>query len=185
MEDLGRGSLEKPASVLHGSPRGDIKEFIPRVSLGSGEAFGPQVYASNDPAVAAMFTADVDGPWSTGSVGEVLYAIIPGTRESFVERDRGGYIYELPGGTFSSDPRRGMGKREWASPVAVTPTKVTKVPSSLNAMVEAGVQVYFVPAELYEKMRATDSPNWKFLIGLESENLRRGVNVRELREPEE
>lgn len=171
---------EGPEFVFHGSPCGDIQEFSPRVSLGSGEPHGALVYASNDRAVAAMFTADVGGPWSTGSVGDTLYAIIPKSRKDFVARDRGGFIYQLPGGTFSSDRSRGMGSREWASPVAVVPVSVSRVPSSLDAMIEHGVQVYFVDPELYRQMLASERPNWTFLAELESENQRRGQNVREL-----
>jgi hypothetical protein len=173
---------ERPAYVFHGSPRGDIAEFTPRVSHGSGEAYGPQVYASDDLATAAMFTANVGRSWSTGSVGGTLYAVIPMSREEFLGRDGGGYIYRLPGETFSTERGRGMGDREWASPVAVTPVDVTYVPSSLDAMVESGVQVYFVTPELYEQMRGSDQPNWMYLKDVESENQRRGMNVRELGE---
>ena len=171
---------EKPDFVFHGSPRGDIQEFVPRVSLGSGEAFGPQVYASDDLAVATMFTANVGGSWSTGKVGEILYAIIPLSREDFLARDKGGYIYKLPGQTFGSERGRGMGDREWASPVAVNPAEVNKVDSSLDAMIAAGVQVYFVDPVAYEEMLKTDEPSWVFLKDFESENFRRGANFKPL-----
>lgn len=127
-----------------------------------------------------MFTANVGRSWSTGKVGDVLYAIIPLTREEFLSRDTGGFIYQIPGETFSSEPGRGMGDREWASPVAVRPSGVEKISSSLDAMIDAGVQVYFVDPASYEEMLKNDDPSWVFLKDFESENFRRGVNFKPL-----
>lgn len=182
MENLEKiKSPEKPEFVYHGSPRADIGEFVPRVSMGSGEEYGPQVYASNDLATASMFMADVGKSWSTGEVNGVLYAIIPLPREEFIERDKGGFLYKLSGETFSSDPKRGMGEKEWASSVPVKPIEVKKIESALDAMIESGVQVYFVTDEQYKEMQSSEKRNWEFLKELRSENEERGVNVRSLK----
>lgn len=173
--------MDKPEFVYHGSPRGDIEEFIPRISLGSGEAYGTQVYASNDLATASMFMADVGKPWSTGDVNGILYAIIPLTKEEFIQRDKGGFIYKLSGETFTSDPQRGMGEKEWASPVSVKPIEVRKIDSVLDAIVENGVQVYFVTDEQYGDMQSSEEPKWKSLLKLRSENQVRGVNIKSLK----
>jgi hypothetical protein len=49
---------EKPPFLYHGSPKGDIEEFIPRVSSGTGDNFGARVYASPHVETACMFMAD-------------------------------------------------------------------------------------------------------------------------------
>lgn len=175
-------SPESPEFVYHGSPKADIAEFVPRISMGSGEEYGPQVYASNDLATASIFMADVGKSWSAGEVNGVLYVIIPHTKESFLERDKGGFLYKLPGATFSSDPKRGMGEKEWASPVSVKPVEVKKIDSALDAMIEHGVQVYFVTDEQYTEIKSSGKPSWMSLIDLRSENMEREVNVKILEE---
>jgi len=160
---------KKPEFVYHGSPKGDIKEFIPLTSPGTGDAYGPQIYASDSEAVASMFMADVGKSWSTGEKDDKPYAIIPMNKSDFVKRDKGGFVYKLPGETFFSDPERGMGVNEWASSVAVKPTEVTRVDSTFDAMIENGVQVYFVSDELYKEMEASGKPKWKFLNELQPE----------------
>jgi hypothetical protein len=170
-----------PKFVYHGSPNGEIKEFTPRVSLGTGEKYGPQVYASDNKITAKMFMADVGRSWSTGkTANNTLYAIIPLSRKEFVKKDKGGFLYTLPGKTFSSDPNRGMGNEEWASPVAVKPIEVNKFDSVLDAMIDDGVQVYFVSDELYKEMISSGKPKYEFLKEITSENQYRNLNIKSL-----
>ncbi len=174
--------MERPKFVFHGSPKGDIEEFIPRISMGSGEQYGPQVYASNDLVTASMFMADVGKAWSSGEASNgVMYAIIPVLKEEFLPRDKGGFIYKLPGETFSTDSHRGMGEKEWASRVSVKPVEVKKIDSALEAMIESGVQVYFVTDEQYKEMLSLGRPKWEYLTNLSSENEARGVKIKLLK----
>jgi hypothetical protein len=170
---------EKPEFLYHGSPKGDIKVFTPRVSLGTGEKYGAQVYASPDKAVASIFLADIGKSWSAGERNGVLYALIPLSREEFLERDKGGYLYKLPSETFSADQERGLGEKEWASSEPVEPAEKIKIDSALDEMINNGVQVYFVTDEQYEQIQSSNEPNLDLLKTVESENQRRGVNVRE------
>ncbi|MBP6942531.1 MAG: hypothetical protein KBB55_00625 [Candidatus Buchananbacteria bacterium] len=166
--------MEKTSVLYHGSPNGEIEEFLPRVSKGSGESHGALVYASPDKATAIMFMANVSVPWSTGLTGNnVLYAIIPMDRDIFIANDHGGYVYMLDAKTFSSDPQRGMGEYEWASSVPVKPLEKIRFESVLEAMIEHGVQVYFVEQEKYQTMLESKQPKYTFLKDLESENARR------------
>jgi hypothetical protein len=170
--------MKKPEFVYHGSPNGDIGEFTPRISMGTGEKYGPQVYASDDFAVASMFMANVGKSWSTGEVNGILYAIIPLSKEEFIKRDTGGFIYTFSGETFSSDQKRGMGDKEWASPISVKPIDIQKVDSVFSTMIDNGVQVYFVTDEQYKEMCSSGQPRWKFLKNLKSENQIQGINVK-------
>lgn len=164
-------SPEKPEFVWHGSPKAGIEEFFPRVSIGTGSEFGAKVYASNDLATASMFMADVGKTWSAGEINGTPYAIIPLTKEEFLDRNnKGGFLYKLPGETFFSDPKRGMGEKEWASSVPVKPIEVKKIDSVLDVMIENRVQVYFVTDEQYQEMRSSGQPSWTFLKNLQSEN---------------
>ncbi len=170
----------KPEFLYHGSPRGDIDEFIPRVSRGTGESYGPQVYASHDIATAIIFTATVKKTWSSGNSNNVSFVVIPLPREDFITHDAGGFLYTLKSDTFSSDSTRGLGEREWASSVPVKPVRVERIESSLGAMIRYGVQVYFVTDEQYKRIYASKRPDIDFLRKLTSENQLRGMNVRDL-----
>lgn len=142
-------SKEKPPVLYHGSANGDIEIFTPRVSGGTGEAAGPQIYASQDRVIGIIFTANVDGSWSVCTIEGVPHVIIPMTQEDFVARDTGGYLYMLPADSFESDCKTGLGPKEWASPVPVVPSGKIRIESSLNEMEKEGVQVHFVDKERY------------------------------------
>lgn len=103
---------EKPPFLYHGSPRGDIKKFEPKVSGGSGEKYGALVYAAPDMATASIFMSNVKGEWSAGRFSGVPYTLIPMSRDEFIKNDTGGCIYVLPSDTFSFERGRGMGEYE-------------------------------------------------------------------------
>lgn len=161
--------IKKPTELYHGSPRGDIEEFIPKISSGSGEAAGPQVYASQDRLIATIFTCNLRGiRWGVRMIGTTLHVSIVLTREEFMERDTGGYIYVLPSDSFVSDSSIGLGEDEWASPVPVKPLRKIRIESSLNAMLESSVKVYFVTLDQYLKMISMQNEEFDmFVRGLE------------------
>ena len=175
-------SKEKPSFLYHGSPHKGIEEFEPRISKGMGKEFGAMVYATPDLATASAFLAEVKKEWSAGRFGDTFYVIIPFPREEFIKDDKGGHIYVLPSDTFESDLKKGMGKYEWASKTSVKPTKKIEYPSALNAMLENGVQVYFVGDNTYKQIKESTDHGFLILKNLESENQRRGINVKSLTE---
>jgi hypothetical protein len=161
---------EKPKFLYHGSPNGDIEEFTPRVSLGSGEKHGAQVYASDSLAVACMFTCKPGRSWSAGTHNGETFAVLPMTREEFLEKDKGGYIYKFDSDTFSTEEGRGMGNKEWASSVAVKPVEIIRIESSLEAMIKSGVQVYFVNPQVYDAALLARKNSWEIVKDMKPEN---------------
>jgi hypothetical protein len=164
---------EKPKFLYHGSPRGGIEEFLPRVSPGSGEAYGAQVYASDSLTVASMFTFSPGRAWSAGLHGDIAFALFPMSREEFIEKDKGGYIYKFDSETFSTEEGRGMTDNEWASSVPVKPLEVIKVDSALENMIRNGVQVYFVDPKIYDAAILAGKNTWEIVKDLEPENKRK------------
>ena len=176
--------MEKPKFLYHGSPHVDIEEFEPRISPG-GEKYGALVYASPDLAAASIFMLKTDRSWSASRFSftgryDVLCAIITEPREDFIKHDVGGHIYVLPSDTFETDPNRGLKEKEWASKVKVKPVQKLEFKSALDAVIENGVQVYFVDSEIYEKMESSKDHGQEILKNLESENQKRGVNIKKL-----
>ena len=169
---------EKPPFLYHGSLHGEIEEFEPRVSKGSGEKYGELIYASPDLATASIFMAEVKGEWSAGRLGDISYVLIPVPRDEFIENDKGGHIYVLPSDTFSTEAGRGMGEYEWASTERVKPVKNLEYHSALDAMLENGIQVYFIDKETHKQIKESKDHGYSILKGLNSENKQRGINVK-------
>jgi hypothetical protein len=174
--------MEKPPKLYHGSPDRNIEVFEPRISKGSGEAYGPLVYASPDLAISSAYLADIPRRWSSGQFGDVPYALITVPRDEFIANDKGGCIYVLPTETF--EPDRGLGSAEWASTVPVKPVEKLEFPSALDAMLDHGVQVYFVTPEQHAQIRSSPDHGLSTLNSMTSENQSRGVNPKALKESE-
>lgn len=170
-------ALEKPDRLYHGSPRRNLNALEPRVSLGSGEKLGRLIYASPNKAIASIFLADVTGRWSAGTIGDVPYALITVPREEFVANDKGGVMYILPSESFVNDERNSLGEMEWVSSKAVTPIEQIHYTSALQAMLDNGVQVYFVSPATLEEINNT-SEKKKLLRAIQSENQRTSLNIR-------
>ena len=111
---------------------------------------------------------------------EVAFAIVVGDRESFLKKDKGGHIHVLPSETFEPTPHKGM-SNEWVSKESVKPSKVLEYDSALNAMLEYGVQVYFVDNSTFQKISEAKDYGYSILQNIQSENQRRGVNVKEFK----
>lgn len=149
-------SLEKPHILYHGSLIGDLELIEPRIGTGEGEAYGARVYATQDIATALIFTAHITCDWSMGILNDnSMYVVIPMTRAEFELVDTGGYIYELPSDSFDTDPGRGLGYKEYASPVSVVPKGHIHIQKTLYAMIKHGVRVYFVKPEDYTEYMST------------------------------
>ncbi len=170
--------MEKPPRLYHGSPNKTIEEFEPRVSKGTGEKFGALVYATSNLAIASIFLSEVKKTWSAGRFGDVPYALITVPREEFITHDKGGYVYVFSSKSFESDPKRGLGEYEWASKEKVKPIEKIEYPSALEAMLENGVQVYFVDDEMFKRIKSSQDHGLFVLQSLESENQKRSINVR-------
>ncbi len=168
---------EKPPFLYHGSPHKDIEAVEPRKEKHRDPEEGELVFATQDLAIATIFmTKDSRG---SGAFGEVPYVYIIGPRERFIENDNGGHIYVLPSDTFACDPNnKGLGVYEWTSKEKVKPVRKIEYPSTLNAMLENGVQVYFIDEETRRKIEASKDHGLSIYRELESENQRRGINIR-------
>lgn len=172
--------MEKPDKLYHASSNRSIEQFEPRARKTRDVTEGPRVFATPDKRLSTVFMAGTDDSWThKGAFNGVPYIIIS-DKERFMELDKGGTIYHLPGETFENDPEKGMGTLEWTSKEAVTPIEKEEHQSALDAMVNHGVQVYFVDPETFAAINAAPDHGLSILHSLTSENQRRGVNAVEL-----
>lgn len=171
-------TLEKPPLLYHGSAHKELEELKPQGKSHRAEE-GELLYATPDLAIASIFLVD-GAHYGCGKFGEVSYAWIIANREEFINNDKGGHIYVLSSDSFEINQGRGLGNEEYASKEPVAPIKTLEYPSAIDAMIENGVQVYFIDQETYERMQVSEDHGRTIYSKLESENQRRRVNARPL-----
>ena len=171
--------MEKPSVLYHGSSNKEIERFDPSAKKVRDEAEGPKIFATPDKRMASVFIVGVDDSWgNSGQHNGVPYMIIS-DRERFTALDQGGAIYHLPNDTFTTDPNKGLGELEWASSEPVRPTHKEEHESALEAMLNHGVQVYFVDKATYDAIQSAPDHGLSILKTTTSENQRQNINPSE------
>ncbi len=171
-------TIEKPPLLYHGSAHKELEELKPQGKSHRADE-GELLYATPDLAIAFIFLVG-GAHYGCGKFGRVPYAWIIANRDEFIPNDKGGHIYVLPSDSFEINQGRGLGNEEYASKEPVAPIKTIEYPSAIDAMIENRVQVYFINQKTYEKIQASKDHGYSIYSKLESENQRRGINVRPL-----
>lgn len=157
--------IEKPPSLFHGSPSHNIEVIEPRNITRRNPEEGPVVFATPNIGLASIFMMGTDDSWSSiGTIDGEPHAIFNMDRNEFTARDKGGTIYELSNHTFTSDPNRGMGEKEWTSTEPVKPIRAIRYNSCLDAMLQNGVKVYFVKPEVFQQLKKASNRDEKVKI---------------------
>lgn len=91
-------------------------------------------------------------------------------------------MYSVSSDAFEYDQNKGMGELEWTSRKAVKPLSERRYPSALDAMIDNGVQVFFVDKKTFDDVNNSDDHGYDILVGLASENMQRGTNVKSLKD---
>ncbi len=174
---------ERPAVLYHASHNPDIEEFVPRNDRIRDPKEGPVVFATPDKGLASTFLVEGhnDDWMQIGFYSGIPVVVVLMDRDSFIARDHGGTLYLLPSDSFGFDERRGMGEKEWTSHQPVKPLAKIEHPSALDAMIENGVQVYFVDKDMFTAIRdaisSADDLGMSILESITSENQLRGEHV--------
>ncbi len=168
---------EKPPFLYHASSNRNIEKFEPRAKSIRDSEEGPVVFATPDLALATTFlVSETSDSWTQiGKSDGVPYMVIR-DKKHFMRRDKGGSIYKFSSDNFTCHQDKGMGEDEWVSKDSVTPLEKTDVESALEAMIENGVQVFFVDKKTFNRI-SHDDDFIDIIKGLESENKRRKKNV--------
>lgn len=170
---------EKPPILYHGTNRSDIEEFTPNSKRVRDEKEGMLLFATPDKAFATMFLGPrADDSWSDKGKFNDVYYIVVADEEKFRKEDNGGTIFSFPSDSFACDENKGMGFAEWTTKASIKPTESENYESTLDAMIENGVQVYFVDKETFHKIKNADDHGMSILDRLQSENERIGKNIK-------
>ncbi len=175
---------EKPEVLYLAAKTPNISELVPMKRNYRDENEGAVIFSTPDKALASAFLVEGHGDhWmKIGFYGDIPVVVIKSDREEFIKKDKGGSMYTVSSDTFDFDPEKGMGEKEWVSKVPVKPLSETKFNSALDAMIENGVQVYFVDENTFEAINNSSNHGYGILIRLTSENEKRGQSIRNLKE---
>ena len=144
----------KPKVLFHGSPNKEIKVFEPRETKTSKNfPDGPLVFASTSIQFASCFMIE----WNDSWCHQIRFDLGPTTlvlkdKERFLKADKGGAIYVLPSNNFYTR-FYGWDTPEWGSKKEVKPLHKIEFDSAYKAMMELGVQIFFVDEKLFNKIK--------------------------------
>lgn len=170
----------KPKILYHASSNRHINIFEPRAESVRDENEGPVVFATSDKILASIFIVSTDDSWANSGLFSNVHYFVCGDKARFKKLDKGGAIYTLPPDTFENDPTKGLGTREWTSKLPVKPIKKDIYKSGLDAMVEMGVQVYFVDMNTFGQILQSNDHGNAIIRSLVSENKVRNINIKEV-----
>ena len=175
-------SKERPEVLYVSAQTKGIKELIPMSGRNRGGNEGPVIFSTPDKALASVFLVEGhnDRWMQIGYFSDIPYVAICMDREEFIKRDNGGVVYIVPSDSFDYDPNLGMGDREWTSRESVKPIEEKLYPSALDAMIDNGVNVYFVDKQTFDIIKVADDHGLSILLSLTSENQKRGKVIKSL-----
>jgi hypothetical protein len=164
--------MKKPEILYVAAKTRGIKELIPQKGRYRNLNEGAVVFSTPDKALASIFLINNhDDIWvNLGYFNDIPYVVINKNKEQFMEQDKGGSIYEVSSDTFDFDPNLGMKEKEWTSYLPVKTLKENYYDSSLETMIENGVNVYFVDNEQFNEIKNTRDHGLNILNSLVSEN---------------
>ena len=163
----------KPRIVYHGSPIKNLSLIKPNQGHMRDENEGAVIFASPDMGFASIFMSQHDDSWTgIGYFGaEEHYYFVCKDKVRFMKEDNGGAIYALPSDGFVSRANIGMRGSEWTNNKPIKPLYKFDFSSTLEAMINLGIQVFFMDESVFEKFSNADYPEQReILASLQSEN---------------
>ena len=155
-------------TLYHASTNKGLALIEPQPTEVDGSYIGDYIFATANKAYAAMYLAPKGCPQLLSVFRGKPYFIINDTPESFCKRDKGGAIYELPADSFSDSPQLELRETEQASMVSVCPVAKQTYETSLEALQELKVPLYFVNDGTFRSIQQADDHGWSIIQGLQS-----------------
>lgn len=171
----------RPAVLYHASENKNIEIFEPKAETVRDPEEGPVIFATPDKILASIFIVPTNDSWAQSGLFNGIHYFVCSDREKFKKLDKGGAIYTLLSDTFEYNPSKGLREKEWVSKLSVKPIDKEEFKSGLEAMLNFGVQVFFVDKETFKVIEEADDHGLKILSDLRSVNQERNLNVKPLR----
>jgi len=143
--------------LYHASPEKNLELIEPRPTLSNDKYIGDYVFATANRLLAVMYLAtkgvatlmDVENSWIAICCNEGEY----------IANDKGGAIYTLPMNSFIETPQTSLNDYEFVSTRAVRPTSKIEYTSTLQAMIDGDITVFFVDEPTFnDLLESGESP---------------------------
>jgi hypothetical protein len=145
--------------LYHASPNKDLEIIEPKRTLSKNRCIGKYVFATSDKKLAAMYLATKGNATLMGFEHKNPWIVICANPNDYLEKDQGGAVYTLPAKTFSKTPQKGLEYSEMVSKKKVKPINKTIYKTSLQAMSEQRIKVYFVEQEKFNELLKSRDQN--------------------------
>jgi len=140
--------------LYHASTIRGLKIIETKRTSSKDKYVGDYVFATPDKRMASMYLSPKEGGTILiNTYGGEPYAVIQNNETDFKKVDKGGSIYELPADNFIDTPQKELKGTELVSLQPITPLSEQIFRTSLDAMQEMGVKVYFVEGRLFEDIQ--------------------------------
>jgi hypothetical protein len=172
MKNVGQENIlerkEKPKTLYIGTQTKGIKEITPKEGNYRDKNEGAVIFSTPDKALASIFMMpNHNDSWTKiGYYGKILTVVICMDRDEYIKNDRGGSVYEVSSDSFDYNSNMGMGDKEWTSSEPVKPIGEIDYTSSLDAMIDNGVLIYFVDKKTFDEIWDADDYGKEIVFGL-------------------
>jgi putative flippase GtrA len=140
--------------LYHASSRLDLKIIKPHKTLSNDEYIGDYVFATANKELAVMYLASKGKATLMNTKSQPSRIIICDDEKQYIKNDKGGAVYELSPKGFQPTSQTGLSEFEKVSEQAVTPLRKNVYASSLEAMREHDITIYFVNKKIFDELVA-------------------------------
>ncbi len=148
--------MSKPKYLYHASDNKGVDVFKPKNKTVRDKSEGKVVFASPSKTYASMFIVPARDSWATNGRFGNRFWIVVSDKKGYLKNDRGGAIYSLPADKFNYSPNKGTSYLEWTSKEPVKPIDKEVYDSGLEAMMNLGVEVYFVDKNTFKDFKKAE-----------------------------
>lgn len=138
--------------LYHASPDKSLAVIEPKRTLSKDKYIGDYVFATEDPRLAAMYLASKGTALLMNVKSSPFSIVINANEQDYLASDKGGAVYKVPAATFEKTPQAGLEDSERISKVSTMPLEKKVYSSSIEAIQEAGVKIYFVDSKTFTNL---------------------------------
>lgn len=137
--------------LYHASTNKNLTRIKPQRTLSKDKYIGDYVFATSDKKLAAMYLATRGVPTLMNTKSSSPRILIFAESTEYIRRDIGGAIYQVPRDSFKKTPQTELEDSELVSEVEVKPIRKKVYSSSISALQEAGIDIYFVDQTQFDE----------------------------------
>jgi len=136
--------------LYHSSQKKNLILLTPQRTISHDKYIGDYVFATYDKKLAVMYLATKGVAVLMNS--KMSNIVICSDKKEYLNKDKGGAVYEIEDGHFVDTPQNGLSEYEKVSTKPVKPLKKTIYASSIKAFLTFGIKIYFVDQKTFNSL---------------------------------